>query len=142
MVMVPKSPIPLGASQLAVEVRAATHSMSKGVRAATHPMSNAVMAPTPPVQPSLDPTPYVAEMGVSPLTPKLKDQDQVLTLATALEATLAATPQVLSPLTVNLGEEMSSLSHAMMMGVPDSDAAAFPTSTSSLKHPNPTTDTG
>lgn len=106
--MVPKPLIPLVASQLAVEVSAAAH-----------PMSNAVMAPTPPAQSSLDPTPYVAEAGVSPLTPKLKDKDQVSALATALEATHATTPQVLCPLTLNLGEEMSSLSHAMTMGVPD-----------------------
>src|SRR6266567_2343680 len=92
-------------------------------------------------------------MGVSPTTLNLKGEDregEVSTLATALEemvvslpvATHATTLQVLSPLTLNLGEEMSNPSHATTVDGSDSDAAACPTTTNSLRPTNPTTNAG
>jgi hypothetical protein len=48
----------------------------------------------------------------------------------------------LSPLTLNLGEQMSSPSHVTTMDGSDSDVVACPISTNSLKQTNPTTNAG
>jgi hypothetical protein len=95
-------------------------------------------------------------MGVSPMTLNSKGESEdpegeVSTLATAPEEMLVSPPvggpaqttlQVLSPMTPNLGEQMSSPGHATAVDGSDSDAAAYPTSTNSLKPTHPTTNTG
>jgi hypothetical protein len=100
-------------------------------------------------------------MGVSPMTLNSKGEEsedpegEVSTLATApeemLEEMLVSPPvggpaqttlQVLSPMTLNLGEQMSSPSHATTLDGSDSDAAAFPITTNNLNPTNPTTNTG
>jgi hypothetical protein len=84
----------------------------------------------------------------------LKGEDregEVSTLATALEEMVVYRPvptptvttlQVLSPMALNLGEQMSSPSHATTVDGSDSDAAACPTTTNSLKQTNQTTNAG